>query len=71
MIIEEREKKGGIKGQLHHDPQAPHSVLTKSPAVDEESLPQTSSADSFACPSESVCFSFQITFKDTASLFYL
>lgn len=33
-----------------------------------KTLSQASSGDIFVCPSEGVCFSFQITSKDIASL---
>lgn len=39
------------------------SVLDK-----KKILPQASSDDIFVCPSEGVCFSFQITSKDISSL---
>lgn len=63
----ERERKGHIRYITHRA--RPYPALTL-PCLSrqEKSLPQASSGDMFLCPSKGVCFSFQITSKDTSSL---
>lgn len=61
-------EKTGHMRQVAGECTLPSSLPSFSVLDKKKILPQASSDDIFVCPSEGVCFSFQITSKDISSL---